>query len=82
MQTTLGGAFNETRQTAVIKRTIDFLYWASKKEHEKITCESLVPWLRIVLTEKSYLIQEYVEYLDMKLQYAASTIKGHLYDIA
>lgn len=84
MQTTLGGCIGEDRKTSVIKRTIDFLQWASKKEDNNITitCESLVPWLRVVLTEKTYLLQEYVEYLDTTLKLAASTVKGNLYDLA
>lgn len=83
MKTSLGGCHNEDRITAVINRTIGFLLWSSKKEDNNaiITCESLIPWLRILLTEKLYLIQEYVEYLDIKRNRAASTVKGHLYDI-
>lgn len=82
MATSLGGDHIEGRKTAVINRTIDFLLWSSKKEdNNSITCESLIPWLRIVLTEKLYLIQEYAEYLDVKKARAASTVKGHLFDI-
>jgi hypothetical protein len=83
MKTAVGGKYNMPRQDAVIIRTIQFLLWAAHKENSdsQLTCESLLPWMHIVLCEELHLLSEYVEYLELKKYYVPTTISGHLYDL-